>query len=129
VSDRVQVVSGFATDGDSSGDYETVNITIRKAAGSDDINISDVTYTYLGPGETATGTLDGISRSAVSGNDDYLRNSSDRVEVSVALGTDFGTALSPGDEFELQLTTSSGASTYIKGRIPESAEDGGVVEV
>jgi archaellin len=45
-------------------------------------------------------------------------------------GTDIGAnALSPGDEFQLQLTTSAGASTYIEGRIPETAEAGGVVEV
>ncbi|WP_136602350.1 archaellin/type IV pilin N-terminal domain-containing protein [Salinigranum halophilum] len=133
VSDRVQVVSAYAMDAsDSDGDYDTLNITIRKASGSDDINISDITFTYLGPTTTDSGNLDGITREAVSGNADYLRNESDRVELSIDVeGGDVGATdeLQPGTEFRLQLTTSSGASTYIEGRIPETAETDGVVEV
>jgi flagellin FlaB len=137
VSDRVQVVSAFAIDDDdtpSAAEYNKVNITLRKASGSDDINISDVSYTYLGPSSTASGTLDEFSRSAVSGNDDYLRNESDRVEVQIVVddgtnGVGASGELAPGTEFELQLTTSSGASTIIEGRIPATAEDNGVVEV
>ena len=147
VSDRVQVVSAYASDTDSAdGNYDTLNITLRKASGSDDISLSDVTFTYLGPTTTATGDLDTannyIERSAVSGNADFLRNESDRVEVAVHIGdTDGGLfasgtdniggddTLQPGTEFSLQLTTSSGASTIIEGRIPETAENDGVVEV
>jgi archaellin len=117
---------------DSDGDYDTLNITIRKASGSDDINISDITFTYLGPTTTESGNLDGITREAVSGNADYLRNESDRVELSIDVeGGDVGAPdeLQPGTEFKLQLTTSSGASTFIEGRIPETAETDGVVEV
>jgi flagellin-like protein len=140
VSDRLDVVSAYATDVDPSTDdaYDNVTITVRKASGSDDINLSDVTFTYLGPSTTSTGTLDdgAITRTAVSGNADYLRNESDRVEIEIAIdagGTPAGiggaTQLQPGEEFELQLTTSAGASTYIEGRIPETAESGGVVEL
>jgi flagellin-like protein len=137
VSDRVQVVSAYAIDTDdtpSGAEYDELNITIRKASGSDDINISDITFTYLGPSTTDSGKLGDLTndRNAVSGNPDYLRNESDRVQFTIDVdGDDVGTGgeLAPGTEFELQLTTSSGASTYIEGRIPETAESGGVVEV
>jgi flagellin-like protein len=133
VSDRIDVVSAYASDTDSDGSYDTLNVTIRKASGSDDINISDTTFTYLGPSTTSTGTLADadVSRTAVSGNANYLRNESDRVDVGFTIDGGLGAAgeLTRGSQFELELTTSSGASTYIEGRIPESAEDGGVEEV
>ncbi len=133
VSDRLDVVSSYAMDTDDDGDYDRVNVTIRKASGSDDINISDVTFTYLGPSTTTTGALDdsNVARSAISGNADYLRNESDRVELQLSIDGGIGATgeLTTGSEFQLQLTTSAGASTYIEGRIPESAESGGVVEV
>jgi flagellin-like protein len=137
VSDRLDVVSAFAADNQNSdGDYETVTITVRKASGSDAISLDDTTYTYLGPnGDTASGTLNdsnsGITQTAVANNDaSMLRNESDRVEVQLRLDTISDTnPLSPGEEFELQITTSSGASTYIEARIPETAETDGVVEV
>ena len=134
VSDRVNVVSSYAVDTTSDGtaSYNQVVITVRKASGSDDVSLDQTTYTYLGPGgTTSTGTLagTGVSKSAVADNGDvFLRNESDRVEVTLDM-TSIGAALSPGEEFELQLTTSSGASTYIEGRVPETAEDGGVVEI
>jgi flagellin-like protein len=136
VSDRVQVVTSYAIDTDSSDptSYDELNITIRKASGSDDINISDITFTYLGPSTTDSGKLGDLTqdRNAVSGNTDYLRNESDRVQFTIEVDSgDVGATdeLQPGTEFQLQLTTSSGASTYIEGRIPETAESGGVVEV
>jgi flagellin-like protein len=137
VSDRLDVVSAYAIDAnDTDGDYDTLKITVRKASGSDDIRLANTTYTYLGPTQTATGTLDdaAVGRTAVSGNADYLRDESDRVELTITIDADnsgIGAAgeLTAGSEFQLQLTTSSGASTYVEGRIPESAETGGVVEV
>jgi flagellin FlaB len=137
VSDRLDVVSAYAADNQGSdGDYETVTITVRKASGSDDISLDDTTYTYLGPnGAAASGTLNdsvtGITQTAVANNDpSVLRNESDRVEVELRLDSLSGmSALSPGEEFQLQVTTSSGASTYVEARIPDTAETDGVVEV
>jgi flagellin-like protein len=154
VSDRLNVVSAFASDTDSDGDYDTLNMTIRKASGSDDITIAETTFTYLGPSATASGDLDAsnsyVEKSAISGNSDYLRNESDRVEVALlidsgavtgtgnsgpfgdyAASAGFGGSgeLTKGSDFTIQLTTASGASTIIEGRIPSTAQDGGTVEV
>ena len=57
-----------------------------------------------------------------------LREEADRIEVQLDLSTIAG-VVSPGEEFEIQITTSSGASTYIEARIPSTAESGGTVEV
>jgi flagellin-like protein len=135
VSDRIDVVSAYATDSTDNGDYNQVVLTVRKASGSDDISLDDTTYTYLGPdGATASNTLNATSNGAVTttavANNDatILRSESDRIEITLDLTT-IASALSPGSEFELQITTSSGASTYVQGRVPDTAESGGVVEI
>jgi flagellin-like protein len=132
VSDRINVVSAYAGDTATvNGDFDTVTLTVRKASGSDAINLDDTTYTYLGPGGPASGTLagSGVTTTAVADSDGtVLRNESDRIEVAIDLST-IASEVSPGGEFEIQLTTSSGASTYIEARIPSTAESGDVVEV
>ncbi|WP_372911487.1 archaellin/type IV pilin N-terminal domain-containing protein [Salinigranum sp.] len=136
VSDRIDVVSVYAADitDDTTTEYDNITITVRKASGSDDISLDDTTYTFLGPDGTASGTLSdstaGVTKTAVSNNDPtILRNESDRVEIEVQVSQIETDALLPGEEFQIQLTTSSGASTYVEGRIPDTAEEGGVVEV
>jgi flagellin-like protein len=140
VSDRINVVSTFASDTDGDGDYDSLNITVRKASGSDDIYLNGTTFTYLGPSTTASGDLNESQGyvsdvHSVSGNSEfYLRDDSDRVEIQLTVdSTDggFGGAseLTKGSDFTLQVTTASGASTVVEGSIPTTAEDGGTVEV
>ena len=59
-----------------------------------------------------------------------LRNESDRVVLSFEIGTDLGSgALSPGDNFEMRITTASGATTVVEGRLSSTAEADGLVAV
>jgi flagellin-like protein len=133
VSDRLDVVSAYASDSGTDGDYDQVTFTVRKASGSDAISLNDTTYQYLGPGGPSSGTLadsaSGVTTTGIADSSQYtLREEADRIEVQLDLSTIAG-VVSPGEEFEIQITTSSGASTYIEARIPSTAESGGTVEV
>ncbi|WP_152041401.1 archaellin/type IV pilin N-terminal domain-containing protein [Salinigranum salinum] len=133
VSDRLNVVSSHLNDTDPSSDgtadYNRLNLTVKKAAGSGPVDLTTTTVTYLGPSTTTdfqVTTDEIVSVTPIKSN--TLRNESDRVVLSFQLGTDLGSgALSPGDDFEMRITTASGATTVVEGRLPSTAEADGLV--
>jgi flagellin FlaA/flagellin FlaB len=125
VSSRVNVVAGF---GDVADGYvETVNLTVMRAAGASDIDLSKATIQWIGP-ESATTltaadttTADTFAVEPVTDADDsapVLNEHADRVTL-VMDATDVGSALAPGAEVQLTITTQYGAKTIYWVTVPE----------
>jgi len=123
VSNNVDIISAQGVD-NANGNVDEVTLVLKKAAGSDAINVDDIEIQLLNP-EKGTGvtTVDDLSASpsAISGSPgDLLEQTSDRSEVVIDLGDGDGTdadfdedlSIEPGSSAELTLTTASGAQTF-----------------
>jgi flagellin-like protein len=141
VSDRLTVVSAYATDDLSdNGDYDNVTLIVMRSAGANNINVSETTVSYVGPSGASQEKLDHLAASAsgnseeitaVTGSAPLLEDDSDRFKITLEVhgSGDVGSAeLAPGDEFSIELTTASGATTRVDGYIPNSA-NGDTVEL
>jgi flagellin-like protein len=130
VSDRLDVVNAYTQ---VSGSQATsINATVRKASGSDNINLSAATVQWISDTNQAQGTVsDGavtVTKVEGSASSPYVINDSSKylLEIDIAGSTpDFngGNELSSGDEGTLIITTSSGATTRIEVKIPENVQD------
>jgi archaellin len=132
VSNRIDVVSAYGNVTSESVDY--VNLTVRQAAGADNINLSKSTIQWIGPDKATTLTHDSLTK-AKSGSDDnfnttaikgdtdeVLVQQSDRIKVIMHSDTLTGN-LSAGDEVQLTLTTQYGSKTTYWANVPESLKD------
>jgi flagellin-like protein len=127
VSDRLTVVNAYA--GVSSSQTSDVNITVRKASGSDNINLSAATVQWIsdtGQGQTVVApTSNEVEINDTAGNavNVIINNSSKYVLWVDVASLNGGNALSAGDEGTLIITTSSGATTRVEVTIPENVKD------
>jgi flagellin-like protein len=140
VVNRVRVVS---TSGSAVGpDEETigvVNLTVMKAAGSEDIDLQNATVTWVGPDGTynlvaSTVTepdADGKFRASRFKDADtshpVLNDLDDRVILSFDLGEDnvadtphFSNRLEQGESVEIRLSTKSGGQITLRILVPHS---------
>jgi flagellin-like protein len=132
VSDRLTVVNSFATL-DSAGETGTISVTVRKASGSDNINLSASTVQWIGEtnqgqqeigaGDTADVTVDDQTGTAVTGNVIITDDSKYIVAVDIATAFKGSNNLTPGDEGSLLITTPSGATTRVEVTIPTDVTD------
>jgi len=132
VSNRMDVVSAYGNVTDESVDY--TNLTVRQAAGADNINLSKSTIQWIGPDKATTlthGSLgdarntgeDNFNTTAIKGNnDEVLVDQSDRLKVVIHSKTITG-SLSAGDEVQLTITTQFGSKTTYWANVPESLKD------
>jgi flagellin-like protein len=141
VSNRLNVVSGTATA--TSGTVDYVNLTVMRAAGSDTIDLDNVTVevvtdTNAESMEVYAGTQtaeDSISVSNVAGSigtDNLLDNPDDRGEIGIefaTVGGDSISALSPGDSVTIRLTTASGASTLVEVTVPNNLSGSDTIRI
>jgi flagellin-like protein len=116
VTNNVDIVSSIGKD-TGSGSIDTVDIVIKKSAGSDPIDVGDIQIQYVSPNGVVTTTVSSatdISTSAVSGSTPVLESQSDRIELTIDLdgGNEFSNTLGAGAEAEITLTTASGAQTF-----------------
>jgi flagellin-like protein len=144
VSNRINVVSAFGSV-DSSDEVDFVNLTVRQAAGADNINLSKSTIQWIGPDHAVTLThapdTDASGLTTVTdkfnttdvrgGNDDVLTQQSDRIKVvldpeNVA---DSNNNLGEGDEVQLTITTQYGSKTTYWVNVPESLKDKNAVKL
>ena len=135
VTDRVHVVSTMGEVGyDATEDqYEvdTVNITVMKNSGSDDINLSKATLEWLGPdgatimtmGDSANASQFGLE--AIRDTDGSLPVLVDqRDRFRIVLDTDkISGGLKEREDFTLKIITTAGAVTYHH-KVPETLSDG-----
>ncbi|WP_142856702.1 archaellin/type IV pilin N-terminal domain-containing protein [Salinigranum halophilum] len=127
VSDRLDVVNAYA--GVSDGSTSDVNITVRKASGSDNINLSAATVQWIGENGQAQTIVAGtneveINNTAGTAVTDLIINNSSKYVLWVDIESlNGGNALNAGDEGTLIITTSSGATTRVEVAIPENVQD------
>jgi flagellin-like protein len=133
VSDRLDVVNAYTT---VSGSQATdLRVTVRKASGSDNINLTASTVQWISDDNQAQATLADSSVTIYNADDTstpltdaVVITDSSKYVVNVDLtggsGTDFNAAeLDAGDEGTLIITTSSGATTRLEVTIPENVQD------
>ncbi|MFB6218548.1 MAG: archaellin/type IV pilin N-terminal domain-containing protein [Halobacteriaceae archaeon] len=147
VTNRLQVVSstGAVTGSDT---IDTINMTVKKAPGAEDINLENVTIQVIGPDGTTTLVAGSNARSGVDGTTTAVFNTSsikdadssapvlndpdDRLEVGIELQQPGASALAELEEGEtvtLTITTASGGTSEVRLQAPESLSDESAVEL
>jgi len=143
VTNRLQVFAATGTHIEN-GTVGTVNLTVGKAPGADDIDLQAVTVQWVDDGGTYNvvhpsvdgDAVDGrFGVSAIADDDDstpVLNDPDDRLVLTMDVGTDdlavddtgdrgaFGERLEAGETATLRLTTESGAATTVRLVVPES---------
>ncbi|CAP13655.1 flagellin [Halobacterium salinarum] len=133
VSNRINIVSAYGNV-DTSGSTEVVNyanLTVRQAAGADNINLSKSTIQWIGPDTATTLTYDGTTADAenfttnsIKGdNADVLVDQSDRIEIVMDAAEITTNGLKAGEEVQLTVTTQYGSKTTYWANVPESLKD------
>ncbi|SEV93737.1 archaellin/type IV pilin N-terminal domain-containing protein [Halobacterium jilantaiense] len=137
VSNRIDVVSAYGNVTSESVDF--ANLTVRQAAGADNINLSKSTIQWIGPNTATTLTHtdatvanmsgDSFNTTAIKGNNDnVLVQQSDRIKIVIQPST-FASNLSAGDEVQLTITTQYGSKTSYWANVPESLKDKNAVNL
>lgn len=121
VSDRLVVQS--ATGNVTDRQVDTINLTVKKGAGSDTINLANTSYEIVRRSGVDTGVLgeDGTDVTGVSTQTDdlFITDQTDRYELSFVIQNS-DAYLDPGDSMTITLTPASGASTTVEVRVPDS---------
>jgi flagellin FlaA/flagellin FlaB len=140
VTNRITAVSSVGNvakvdlNDDGSKDSEVVNsvdITVMRSSGSDDIDLKGATIEYVGPsGSTnlqygSSATASEFSVFAFKDEDEskpVLSSKEDRFLITLDTSAieDNGEGLTEGQSVEVRITTSSGSVTYVSLRVPES---------
>jgi flagellin-like protein len=136
VSNRIDVVSAYGNvTGDEKVDY--TNLTVRQAAGADNINLSKSTIQWIGPDTATTLVYNGSAASSenfttesIKGeNSDVLVQQSDRIKIVLDSGGITTDGLKAGEEVQLTLTTQYGSKTTYWANVPESLKDKNAVNL
>ncbi|MDL0138247.1 flagellin [Halobacterium salinarum] len=133
VSNRINIVSAYGNV-NTSGSTEVVdyaNLTVRQAAGADNINLSKSTIQWIGPDTATTLTYDGttandteFTTNSIKGdNADVLVDQSDRIEIVMDAAEITTNGLKAGEEVQLTVTTQYGSKTTYWANVPESLKD------
>ncbi|MDL0122640.1 MULTISPECIES: archaellin/type IV pilin N-terminal domain-containing protein [Halobacterium] len=130
VSNRINIVSAYGNVNSEKVDY--VNLTVRQAAGADNINLTKSTIQWIGPDRATTLTYSSNSPSSLGENfttesikgssADVLVNQSDRIKV-IMYASGVSSNLGAGDEVQLTVTTQYGSKTTYWAQVPESLKD------
>jgi len=125
VADRLQIQSATGEVGDEN--VTAVNLTVTKAPGAEDIQLSNVTYEFVTDDQVITGVLNGSddsnqigSISAETPEDNVITDRSDRYLLNFSATDDLEGKLQGGDRVTVTLTTAPGASTVTELRVPDS---------
>ncbi|AAG19425.1 flagellin A2 precursor [Halobacterium salinarum NRC-1] len=137
VSNRINIVSAYGNVNNEEVDY--VNLTVRQAAGADNINLSKSTIQWIGPDKATTLTHanaadkttlgEEFNTTSIKGNNDnVLVQQSDRIKVIMYAGG-VSSKLGAGDEVQLTVTTQYGSKTTYWANVPESLKDKNAVKL
>jgi flagellin-like protein len=138
VSNRINVVSAYGNV-TAAEEVDFLNLTVRQAAGADNINLSKSTIQWIGPDKAVTlthtetsdigGMGDNFNTTSIKGDSpEVLTDQSDRLKVIMHSGNASETngiteGLSAGDEVQLTITTQYGSKTTYWANVPESLKD------
>ena len=121
VSDRLVVQS--ATGNVTDRQVRTVNLTVKKGAGSDTINLANTSYEIVRRNGVDTGILgdDDTEITNVSARTDdlFITDQTDRYKLTFVIENS-NAYLNPSDSMTITLTPASGASTMVEVRVPDS---------
>ncbi|MDL0138246.1 flagellin [Halobacterium salinarum] len=136
VSNRINIVSAYGNVNSEKVDY--VNLTVRQAAGADNINLTKSTIQWIGPDRATTLTYSSNSPSSlgenfttesIKGNNaDVLVEQSDRIKV-IMYASGVSSTLGSGEEVQLTVTTQYGSKTTYWAHVPESLKDKNAVKL
>jgi flagellin-like protein len=128
VSDRLQIQS--ATGNVTSESIDSVNITVTKAPGADDIQLENVTYEFVTSDRVITDVVSAgqISEITAATSDNVITDRSDRYQLEFNT-THFDSNFQGGDKIAVTLTTAPGASTVTELRVPDSLVDRSAVKL
>ena len=151
VSNQIEVVSATGvdlyTDANDDPDIDTVELVVKKSAGSDDIDLSEATIQYNSgtalvtlTHTTGTAGVDTFSSVGIDGADNTrLSDTSQRVKITLNAAAiedsanappfndagedDANTALVEGSSVDLTITDQSGASTSYAINVPSVLQE------
>ncbi len=139
VTNRLQEVSsvGLVSDSSSNDNITQVNITVKKAPGANNIDLSTTTLqfvhssgstdmTYNGTTSASNFTVEAIQDEggdSIEGDSPVLNDPADRARIVLDTGSIVPSGeggLSEGDTATIQLNTQSGGTTEIRLVVPET---------
>ena len=136
VSNQIDVVTAVG-ETDTNGDVDTLNFTVKKSAGSDNLDLNDTTIEYQsddaqqtlahsdsGPTGTTFGT-----EVLKGNNNDVLDNTSERIRITIDLTSGDLTVLPEGGEATVRFVDQSGATTIYGVNVPDTISGEDFVEV
>jgi len=128
-SEAEEIEANFEEGPDEQDRLNQTNLTVLRSPGAGDINLENVIIEVFANGESDTLTSNEFDIEPIHNNGDSddttLSDSSDRAELGFALNnTSPNATLNTGDTLQLQVTTSSGATTFVEKRAPSSIEAG-----
>ncbi|MFD1644121.1 archaellin/type IV pilin N-terminal domain-containing protein [Haloarchaeobius litoreus] len=125
VSNQIDVVTAVGFN-DGSGDVTQLNFTVKKSAGSDQIDLQDATVEFLSNDASTTlqygantSATQFATESLVGNGDQVLDNTTERVKITIN-ATDVGDPLSPGEEATIRFVDQSGATTIYGVNVPDT---------
>ncbi|MFP9060290.1 archaellin/type IV pilin N-terminal domain-containing protein [Natrialbaceae archaeon A-chndr2] len=135
VANQIEVVHAYA-ETTSSGDdeFETLNLNVKKSAGSDVIDMTSVTIQYTDENDSITLAHDTTAADSVfttegatTGSDDTsLTSTSDRITVTISLDdadADQPNPLNTGDSATVNIVDQSGAQYTYGVTMPQTVSD------
>jgi flagellin-like protein len=130
VTDRVEVISETGTV--SSAKIADVELTLKKAPGADDIDVSEATVRWIGPAGSSNvhSENEAWNLDAVSGSTTVLSDDTDVFKFTLDLGElPIQNELDPGEAATLEFTTAAGATTSVAIRAPPSLSGENAVDL
>ncbi len=137
VSNQIDVVTAVG-ETDSNGDVDTLNFTVKKSAGSDNLDLNDTTIEYQS--DNARQTL-AHSDSGASGTafgtevlkgdtNDVLDNTSERIKITIDLSSSgLSSVLPEGGDATVRFVDQSGATTIYGVNVPDTISGEKFVQV
>jgi flagellin FlaB len=129
VTNRVDVVNTYGIIG-ADDDVEYLNLTVRLAAGSENVDLNDTTINYLSDSSVVTlenaSSMSGTEFTIAEVKDDdssnpILNDEGDRLEIQInASAIEGSSGLDPGSEVKLEISTKSGDSTTVLIQTPDT---------
>jgi archaellin len=139
VTDRLEPVAKTGTVTGTSGNeaIDTVELTVQKAPGASDINVSSATLEYVGPDGTDRiamntegngpladpGGFDSVQdeKTSIDQTPYILNDEADRLVVTLDLSEfDNNGDLQPGEEATIRINSQSGSTSVIRIQVPQS---------
>ena len=122
VSDRLDVISVTGNSLDGSENIDELEVSVRRGAGSNDINLENVIIEVFADGESAVLTSDDFDIEEINDAGTTLSSSEERAILEIDLVGDVS-AISTGQSVSLQITTAAGGTAFVEKRAPSTIDD------